>query len=161
MALQRREQYECRGVKEGVWGAFHSSAQTEKKKMCSENPDCRWSFLPPLPSTPPPSVSSPASPEGGVSSCVLVFCSSVSVCVVVVRRFSQACETAATDVAAYPLLKREEKWWRVYLHAAIHTPVSPRQLPVTWPSPPGSSVVCGRWTRPVKRGQSQRWCWSH
>lgn len=46
---------------------------------------------------------------------------------------------------------------------AIHTPVSPRGflLPVTWLSPPGSSVVCGQWTRPVKRGQSQRWCWSH
>lgn len=31
LALQRREQYECR-VKEGVWGAFHSAAQTKKKK---------------------------------------------------------------------------------------------------------------------------------
>lgn len=32
LTLQRQEQYECRRVKEGVWGAFHSSAQTQKKK---------------------------------------------------------------------------------------------------------------------------------
>lgn len=46
LALQRREQYECR-VKEGVWGAFHSAAQTQKKdkkkRLCSENPDSRRS----------------------------------------------------------------------------------------------------------------------
>lgn len=84
LALQRREQYECRRVEEGVWGAFHSSAQTQtkkrkqkkkKKKMCSENPDFSATLLlshPPLPHL-LPSVSSTVAPEGGVSSCVLVF----------------------------------------------------------------------------------------
>lgn len=127
----------------------HSTA-LHKKETCSENPDCRWSsgtslllfelkgqqhssspslllLVPQLPITPPPlspSVfpnTSKASREGGVSSCVLVFVC-VLVCVNVVQWFSQACNAAATDMAAPPL---HEETQQVYLcccyqHAHFH-----------------------------------------
>lgn len=69
--------------------------------MGSENPDCRRSSAAPAsPSTPPaapPPVLSPASSVGGgvVSSCVLV------------RRFSQSHERAATDPATRLLSKEQ------------------------------------------------------
>lgn len=52
-----------------------------------------------------------------------------------------------------PSLTKEEPRWRACPHRRS-------RRPVTWPWPPGSSVVCGRWTRPVRTGRSQRWCWS-
>lgn len=101
----------------------------------------------------PPAASPTAPPDGAAASCVLVFARVFLSVWELFEDSSQACDTAATDVAACPLLKKEEPRWRVCPH--------PRsRLPVTWPWPPGSSVVCGRWTRPVKTGQSRRWCWS-
>lgn len=81
------------------------------------------------------------------------------VCVGFVQGFSQTCGAAVTDVVTAPRLLRGKK-----KKASSRPPALPSTLhfplPVTWPSPPGNSVVFEQWTRPVKRGQSQRWCWS-
>ena len=88
--------------------------------------------------------------------CLIVFfCLSGSL----FNRSSQAWETAETDAAARPLLIKEGPAVK-NLPPAVTPSTCRYLLPVTWLSPPGSSVVCGRSTRPVKRGQSQRWCWS-
>lgn len=61
----------------GGAGCIPQFCTDSKKEMCSGNPDCRQSSATPvLSSTPPPPLppgSSPASCEGGASSCVLVF----------------------------------------------------------------------------------------
>lgn len=90
---------------------------------------------------------SPQTQHEGASTCACSVCFCFCRCLVV---SSQACGAVMANV--FPPSRSPPP--------KPTPPTGLFPLPVTWPSPPGSSVVCGQWIHPVKRGQSQRWCWS-
>lgn len=154
MALQRREPYECRRARGGGGrGAFPSSAQTDKKTTKKKK-----SVVKTLTSRPLLLISLPRLPPQRhpmalhLPMCLSLFervCLCGGCCRIQVKPVRQLRQMWLL----VPSLKKEEPRWRVGPHRRS-------RLPVTWPWPPGSSVVCGRWTRPVKTGRSRRWCWS-
>lgn len=155
-------------------------ADSKQKRCVVKNPD--WSAtLPPPPPPPAPPKPPTLSSFSGLHSvapkvthlhvCLCLFacfslCGSSAVSVRPVRQLRQMWLARPLPFLFFLGRKKKEGGGvvgeeRDAVESLPPLPPSTRRflLPVTWPSLPGNSVVCGLWTRPVKRGQSQRWCW--